>query len=141
MTKLEPRHYKALRKAYELALDDNDHLQARYLREVLNKFVPPQTTKVVKTKTTTSKREKRQEATAVFMRPLQLSPQLQAICGKNPIPRTEVVSKLWAYIKKHKLQDQENKRMVHCDAKLIAIFGKKEISMFDMAGLIAHHVK
>ena len=58
-----------------------------------------------------------------------------------PLPRTEVVSKLWAYIKKNKLQDAVNKRMVNADAKLKEIFGKAQVSMFEMAGLIGKHVK
>lgn len=71
-----------------------------------------------------------------FMKELHCSPQLQAVVGSAPIPRTEVVSKLWAYIKKHKLQDANNKRMVNTDDKLRAIFGKKTVSMFEMAGLV-----
>jgi upstream activation factor subunit UAF30 len=58
-----------------------------------------------------------------------------------PLPRTEIVSKLWAYIKKNKLQDQQNKRMVNADDKLRALFGKGQVSMFEMAGLIGKHVK
>lgn len=77
---------------------------------------------------------------AMFMKPLKPSPALAAIVGGAPLPRTELVSKLWAYIKKHNLQDQNNRRMVHADEKLVALFGKPQISMFEMAGLIAKHV-
>lgn len=70
------------------------------------------------------------------MAPLYCAPQLQAIVGSEPMPRTEIVSGLWAYIKKHKLQDNVNKRMVNCDEKLKALFGKSEVSMFEMAGLV-----
>jgi chromatin remodeling complex protein RSC6 len=56
------------------------------------------------------------------------------------LPRTEIVSKLWAYIKKNKLQDNVNKRMVNADAKLRDLVGKKQISMFELAGAISLHV-
>jgi upstream activation factor subunit UAF30 len=75
------------------------------------------------------------------MKPLTPSAALAAVVGSAPLPRTEIVSKLWAYIKKNKLQDAMNKRMVNADAKLRDIFGKAQVSMFEMAGLIGKHVK
>ena len=66
---------------------------------------------------------------------------MAAVVGAAPLPRTEVVSKLWAYIKKNKLQDAVNKRMINADAKLKEIFGKMQVSMFEMAGLIGKHLK
>ena len=84
---------------------------------------------------------KKRTPNAAFMKPLTPSPQLAAVVGNTPMPRTEVVSKLWDYIKKNKLQDQANKRMVNADAKLKDIFGKSQVSMFEMAGLIGKHVK
>ncbi len=84
---------------------------------------------------------KKRTPNAAFMKPLTPSPQLAAVVGSSPMPRTEVVSKLWAYIKKNKLQDSVNKRMVNADAKLKEIFGKAQVSMFEMAGLIGKHVK
>jgi upstream activation factor subunit UAF30 len=84
---------------------------------------------------------KKRTPNAAFMKPLTPSPQLAAVVGNSPMPRTEVVSKLWAYIKKNKLQDSVNKRMVNADAKLKEIFGKAQVSMFEMAGLIGKHVK
>lgn len=84
---------------------------------------------------------KKRTPNAAFMKPLTPSPQLAAVVGNSPMPRTEVVSKLWAYIKKNKLQDSVNKRMVNADAKLKDIFGKAQVSMFEMAGLIGKHVK
>ncbi|WP_427911875.1 SWIB/MDM2 domain-containing protein [Ramlibacter sp. MMS24-I3-19] len=84
---------------------------------------------------------KKRTPNAAFMKPLTPSPQLAAVVGNTPMPRTEVVSKLWAYIKKNKLQDSTNKRMVNADAKLKDIFGKSQVSMFEMAGLIGKHVK
>lgn len=84
---------------------------------------------------------RRRTPNAAFMKPLRVSPMLAAVIGSDPLPRTEVVSRLWAYIKKHKLQDPVNKRMVNADAKLRVIFGKDQVSMFEMAGLIGKHVK
>jgi upstream activation factor subunit UAF30 len=69
------------------------------------------------------------------------SAALAAVVGSAPIPRTEIVSKLWVYIKKNNLQDKLNKRMVNADAKLKEVFGKAQVSMFEMAGLIGKHVK
>ncbi len=77
---------------------------------------------------------------AAFMKALTPSPALAAIVGAAPLPRTEVVSKMWVYIKKHKLQDEANKRMVNADAKLKEVFGKAQVSMFEMAGLIGKHL-
>jgi dethiobiotin synthase len=70
-----------------------------------------------------------------------LSPALAAVVGDKPLPRTEIVSKLWVYIKAKGLQDKANKRMVNADDKLKAVFGKAQVSMFEMAGLIGKHVK
>ena len=78
---------------------------------------------------------------AAFMKALSLSPALAAVVGDKPLPRTEIVSKLWVYIKANKLQDSINKRMINADAKLKAVFGKAQVSMFEMAGLIGKHVK
>jgi upstream activation factor subunit UAF30 len=84
---------------------------------------------------------KKRTPNAAFMKPLTPDSSLAAVVGSNPLPRTEIVSKLWAYIKKNKLQDQANKRMVNADDKLRGLFGKAQVSMFEMAGLIGKHVK
>jgi upstream activation factor subunit UAF30 len=84
---------------------------------------------------------KKRTPNAAFMKALTLSPALAAVLGDKPLPRTEIVSKLWVYIKAHKLQDSINKRMINADAKLKAVFGKAQVSMFEMAGLIGKHVK
>ena len=76
-----------------------------------------------------------------FMKALTLSPALAAVLGNKPLPRTEIVKQLWDYIKANKLQDSINKRMINADAKLKAVFGKAQVSMFEMAGLIGKHVK
>jgi len=84
---------------------------------------------------------KKRVANAAFMKALTPSAHLAAVVGASPLPRTEVVSKLWTYIKKHKLQDATNKRMINADAKLKEVFGKAQVSMFEMAGLIGKHLK
>ncbi|MEG2632855.1 MAG: SWIB/MDM2 domain-containing protein, partial [Comamonas sp.] len=84
---------------------------------------------------------KKRTPNAAFMKPLTPSPALAAVVGSAPLPRTEVISKLWVYIKANKLQDEANKRMINADAKLKEVFGKPQVSMFEMAGLIGKHVK
>jgi len=82
------------------------------------------------------------KANAKFMAPLTPSANLAAVVGTTPLPRTEIVKKMWDYIKKNGLQDKTNKRMINSDAKLAAIFeGKSQISMFDMSKYIAKNVK
>jgi len=82
------------------------------------------------------------KSNSAFMKPLQLSSELSAVVGKGPLPRSEVVKKLWAYIKKHKLQDAKNRRMIVADAKLKPVFnGKKKVSMFEMTKLVSKHMK
>ena len=78
---------------------------------------------------------------AAFMKPMTISPVLAAVIGAAAIPRTEVTKKVWEYIKKHKLQDEANKRNINADDKLKAVFdGKKQVSMFEMTKLISGHL-
>lgn len=75
---------------------------------------------------------------AAFMKPMTPSPALAAVIGDKPMPRTEVTKKVWEYIKKHKLQDEANKRNINADDKLKAVFGgKKQVTMFEMTALIS----
>jgi chromatin remodeling complex protein RSC6 len=79
---------------------------------------------------------------AAFMRPVTPSSVLAAVVGAIPMPRTEITKKIWDYIKKNKLQDAINKRMINADEKLRAIFGGKgQVSMFEMTKLVSKHVK
>ena len=72
-----------------------------------------------------------------FMQPMKLSEELTDVIGKGPMPRTEVTKKLWAYIKKNKLQDPKERRNINADANLQKVFGgKKTVSMFEMTKLI-----
>jgi len=76
-----------------------------------------------------------------FMKPLQPDAELSDVIGGAPIPRTEVIKKLWDYIKANGLQDKTNKRNINADAKLLKIFGKPQINMFELAGIISKHLK
>ena len=78
---------------------------------------------------------------AAFMAPLNPSAQLAEVIGNKPAPRTEIVKKIWEYIKKNKLQDNKNKRMINADTKLKPLFGKDQISMFELAKVVNKHVK
>lgn len=79
---------------------------------------------------------------AAFMKPMTPSPALSEVIGSKPMPRTEVTKKLWAYIKKNKLQDQKNKRMIKADDSLKAVFGgKAQVNMFEMTKLVNKHLK
>jgi chromatin remodeling complex protein RSC6 len=78
---------------------------------------------------------------AAFMKAMTPSASLAAIVGGNPLPRTEVTKKVWEYIKKNKLQDAVNRRMINADAKLKEIFKKAQVSMFEMTKLISNHLK
>jgi upstream activation factor subunit UAF30 len=78
---------------------------------------------------------------AAFMKALTPSTTLAAIVGATALPRTEVVKKLWAYIKKNNLQDAKNRRNINADDKLKPIFGKATVSMFEMTKLVSKHLK
>lgn len=75
------------------------------------------------------------------MKPVNVSSELEAVVGKGPMPRSEVVKKLWAYIKKNGLQDKGNKRNINADETLKKVFGGKEtVSMFEMTKLVSKHL-
>ena len=78
---------------------------------------------------------------AAFMKPLTPSATLAAVIGSGNMPRTQVVKKLWDYIKKHDLQDPKNRRNILADEKLKALFGKGTVSMFEMTKIVSKHLK
>lgn len=78
---------------------------------------------------------------AAFMKPMTPSAELAAVIGKDPMPRTEVVKRMWDYIKKAKLQDATNKRLINADDKLKKVFGKAQVNMFEMTKLVGAHLK
>lgn len=90
----------------------------------------------------TAKKKPARKANAAFMRPVQPSDTLAEVVGPKPIPRTEVTKRLWAYIKKNRLQDPKNKRMINADGTLKAVFeGKSTVDMFEMTKLVGKHLK
>lgn len=80
-------------------------------------------------------------ANPALMKPLMPSAQLAAVVGSAPLPRGQVVKKLWEYIKAHNLQNPANKRNIFADAVLRPIFGKEEVTMFEMTKLVSGHLK
>lgn len=87
----------------------------------------------------TKEKDKKNSA---FMKPVQVSDTLAEIVGQGPMPRTEVTKKVWEYIKKHKLQDQNNKRNINPDQKLAKVLGSSQpIDMFKMTSKISKHIK
>ena len=98
------------------------------------------------TKKTASKKpakvKVKRKPNAAFMKPMTPSASLGAVIGAGPMPRTEVTKKIWAYIKKNKLQDAKNRRNINADDKLKDVFGgKKQVSMFEMTKLVSKHLK
>lgn len=76
-----------------------------------------------------------------FMKPMNISPELAEVVGKGPMPRSEVVKKLWVYIKKNELQDSANKRNINADHNLKKVFGgKATVNMFEMTKLVSKHL-
>jgi upstream activation factor subunit UAF30 len=89
----------------------------------------------------TAKPKVKRTPNAAFMKPMAPSAMLAAVVGAMPLPRTEVVKKIWEYIKKNNLQDATNKRMINADEKLRGVFGKAQVSMFEMTKIINQHLK
>lgn len=89
-----------------------------------------------------AKKAAKRKPNAAFMKAMTPSSVLAAVVGSMPMPRTEVTKKIWDYIKKNKLQDAVNKRLINADEKLRAVFGgKNKVSMFEMTKLVSNHLK
>lgn len=85
--------------------------------------------------------KKKRVPNPAFMKPMKISDALAKVVGSKPLPRTEITKKLWAYIKKNKLQDKVNKRMINADANLKVVFGgKNKVTMFEMTKLVSKHL-
>lgn len=104
------------------------------------KAAPAKSTKVAATAAPAKKVAAKRTPNPAFMKALTPSPALAAVVGAAPLPRTAVVSKLWEYIKKHDLQDAANRRNINADAKLKEVFGKPQVTMFELAKLIGPHL-
>ncbi|HEX4596755.1 MAG TPA: SWIB/MDM2 domain-containing protein [Burkholderiaceae bacterium] len=88
-----------------------------------------------------AKKKSARKPNAAFMKPLMPTGPLAAIIGSTPMPRTEVTSKIWAYIKKNKLQDSVNRRNINADDKLRPLFGKAQATMFELTKYVSKHLK
>jgi len=97
---------------------------------------------IFKVKTIKEKKMNKEKKPSAFMKPVQVSEALAKIVGPGPMPRTEVTKKLWEYIKKHKLQDSENKRNINPDKTLAEVLGSSDsIDMFKMTSKLSKHIK
>jgi len=94
-----------------------------------------------KTAKKASPKKSARKPNAAFMAPLNVSSALGEVVGTKAIPRTEITKKIWEYIKKNNLQDKKNRRMINADAKLKVIFGKDQISMFELPKVLNNHIK
>jgi len=95
-----------------------------------------------KAKKVAKKAKTKRKPNAAFMKPLTPSATLAEVVGAKPLPRTQVVKKLWEYIKKNKLQDAKQRTMINADSALKAVFGgKSKVSMFEMTKLVSKHLK
>lgn len=112
---------------------------AKKAKKATKKVAKKATKKVAKK--ATKKAATKRKPNAAFMKPLTPSAALAEIVGSSPLPRTQVVKKLWAYIKKNGLQDSKNKRNINADAKLKGVFGKGTVSMFEMTKLVSKHLR
>jgi len=87
------------------------------------------------------KAKSKRKPNAAFMKPLKVSEELAMVVGNGPMPRSEVVKKLWIYIKRNGLQDKNNKRNINADGNLKAVFGGKgTVNMFEMTKLVSKHL-
>jgi upstream activation factor subunit UAF30 len=116
---------------------------AKKAKKAAKKAAPKKAAKktVKKAAKKTAKKSAR-KPNAAFMAPLTPSPALAEVIGNKAVPRTEIIKKIWDYIKKNKLQDSKNRRMINADAKLKTVFaGKGQVSMFELAKIVSKHVK
>jgi len=110
-------------------------------KKAAKKAKKPAAKKAKKPAKKAAKKKSARKPSAAFMRPLTPSAALAAVVGSKAVPRTEVVKKIWVYIKANKLQDAKNRRMINADAKLKPVFGgKAQVSMFDMAKHLAKNL-
>jgi len=87
------------------------------------------------------KAAKKRKANPALLAPMTVNDKLGAVIGNKPLSRGQIVKKLWDYFKKNKLQDPKNKRMINADALLKPLFGKAQVSMFEIGGIISKNVK
>ena len=131
---------KSAKKAAKKAAPKKAAKKAAPKKAAAKKAAPKKAAKKAAPKKAAKKAAKR-KPNAAFMKALTVSPALAAVIGSGPYPRTEVVKKLWVYIKKNNLQDAKNRRAINADDKLKPVFGGKgQVSMFDMTKLVSKHL-
>jgi len=108
-------------------------------KKAVKKAAPKKAKKAAPKKAAPKKKSAR-KPNAAFMKALTPSSTLAGVIGPNPVPRTEAVKKIWDHIKKNNLQDSANRRMINADEKLRPLFGKDQISMFDLAKILSKHL-
>ena len=115
---------------------------AKSVKKAAKKKAPAKKAAKKAAKKKAPKKKSARKPNAAFMKPLNASPALADVVGSKPLPRTEIIRKIWDYIKKNKLQDNKNRRMINADAKLKVLFaGKMQVSMFELAKIVSKHVK
>jgi chromatin remodeling complex protein RSC6 len=109
-------------------------------KKAAKKAAPKKAAKKAAPKKAAPKKKSARKPNAAFMKALTPSATLAAVIGSNPVPRTEAVKLIWNHIKKNGLQDSANRRMINADEKLRPLFGKDQISMFDLAKILSKHL-
>jgi upstream activation factor subunit UAF30 len=135
---------KATKKAAPKATAKKATAKKATAKKATVKTAAPKTTAKKATMKTAAapKKKTARKPNAAFMKPLNPSKELSEIVGATALPRTEVMKKVWQYIKKHDLQDAKNRRAINADDKLKAVFGgKKQVTMFEMTKLVSNHLK
>ena len=130
---------KAAPKATKKAAPKKATAKKAAAPKATKKVAAPKAAKATK-KVAAPKVKTARKPNAAFMKALQPSAILAEIVGSKPLPRTQVVSKIWEYIKKHNLQNPKNRRNILADDKLAKLFGKKEVTMFELAGIVGKHL-
>jgi upstream activation factor subunit UAF30 len=110
-------------------------------KKAAKKAAPKKAAKKAAPKKAAPKKKSARKPNAAFMAPLTPDSTLGEVVGNKPMPRTEIVKRVWDYIKKNNLQDSKNRRMINADSKLRPLFGKDQISMFELAKVVNSHVK
>ena len=132
---------KSAKKAAKKAAPKKAAKKAAPKKAAPKKAAPKKAAKKAPAAKKPAKKAAKRTPNPAFMKPLTPSADLAAIVGEKGLPRTEVVKKLWAYIKKNGLQDAKNRRQINADDKLKKVFGgKSSVSMFDMTKLVSKHL-
>jgi len=132
---------KSAKKAAKKAAPKKAAKKAAPKKAAAKKAAPKKAAPKKAAKKAAPKKAAKRKPNAAFMKALTVSPALAAVIGSGPYPRTEVVKKLWIYIKKNNLQDAKNRRAINADEKLKPVFGGKgQVSMFDMTKLVSKHL-